>query len=163
MESAYRLFGASRRGRMLSAPTVGLLLLVVIVALLQQTDYLPGENHRQQGIGNPAQGDVAQGEQKHDKVAGKINPLDFYLGYPGKAHGKGIVAAGGTAHPDAQAAAHAHKNTAHDGGKQGHPGNLGEQGRELLTDKIEQGVARCRRSGVGNKGLAEGAPAEKIA
>ena len=79
MESAYRLFGASRRRRIASAPTVGLLLLVVIVALLQQTDNLPGQNHRQQRVGNPAQGDVAQGEQKHDKVTGKINPLDFYL------------------------------------------------------------------------------------
>ena len=53
----------------LPAPSLGeprVLLFCGIVALLQQTDNLPGQNHRQQRVGNPAQGDVAQREQQHD-------------------------------------------------------------------------------------------------
>ena len=58
-----------------------------------------------------------------------------------QAHGKGVVAAGGAAHPDAQSSAHADEQRPGYRGQQGQLGNLGPQGRELFADAIAHGIA----------------------
>ena len=81
----------------------------------------------------------------------------------GKAHGKGVVTGGGAARPDAKSSADADKQCAHHGGQKGKARDTRPQGREQLADGIAGGIAAGGDGGVGDEGLAQGFPPQRIA
>ena len=132
-------------------------------SFLNPADDLAGKHHRQQRPGDSAKGDIAEGKQQDGKIAGQVDPLDGDAEAVAQAHGQGIVTAGGTAGPDAQARADADEQGSHQGGRQGIVCNFRPQGRKLLADTVAQGKAQGRQEGVADKGFAEGPPSQQIA
>ena len=81
----------------------------------------------------------------------------------GQAHSQGIVAAGGSAHPDAEPGSDADEQCPGDGGQQRKLGDSRPQRRELFADPVARGVAQGGYNRIADEFLPQGFPAQQIA
>ena len=75
--------------------------------LLDPAHDLARQDHSEQRVGDPAQGNIAQRQKQYGQVADEVDPLNFQAGQMVHAHGQGVVTAGGAAGADRQACANA--------------------------------------------------------
>ena len=130
---------------------------------LEQPDDLPGKQDCDQRPRHAVQRDIAQREQEYEHIGEEVGPAYVPAREVRGRHGEGVVAARGSASPNAEPYAHAHEGRACEGGCARVGGQRRPERREELAQGVGQREAAAGHGGIEDEVAPQYAPAYEVA